>query len=82
MMKYDKLRTLVTISIIVGCVILYIMIHAIQTLDYVDTTGNYVLQYEAMISLCIGIVLTIVVFMIYPILYLRKANKIRLGIIK
>jgi len=94
MLKYNKLKILVIVSIIFGCVIFYTMMGAIETLGYMDTviirdstghitgsTSDRDFQYQAMFCIYIAIVLTIVVFIVYPILYLRKANKKRTGMI-
>jgi len=87
-MDYKKLRFLTIISIIVGFIILIGIQWVIGTLGYMDVTviqdpyyyrAVRIDQYEAMIFLYYAMILTIIVFMVFPILYLRKVNKIRLG---
>jgi len=70
-LKYNKLRILVIISIIVGCVIIFISLGATSTFRHIPKAVRYTTMY----SVYICIVLTVVVFIIYPILYLRKDNK-------
>lgn len=82
-MEYKQLRILVIILIIFGCINILILQWTIGTLGYYDVTvvqdpwyyrSEFVPQYEAMIVLYYASVLTIIVFIVYPVMQLRKAN--------
>ena len=77
-MEYKETQIIVVILIVVGCVICFYNLGATSMLRYIPKDVRYV----TMISVYMCIPLTIVVFIIYPILYLRKMNKIRLEITK
>ena len=62
-MEYKQIKYLTIISIIIGFVIL------------IGIPISNILQYGLQIVLFYTTILTVVVFMIYPILYLREKNK-------
>ena len=83
-MNYKNLQILTIVSIIVGVVIFFSLQFVLGTLGYMEVwvqedpyiyraDRNY--QYEAVISIWYSIVLTIIVFIVYPILYLRKVKQ-------
>jgi len=87
-MEYKELRQLTIISIIVGIAILIGIQWAMGTLGYMDVTviqdpyqysAVHIPQYEAVIGLYYATSLTIIAFMIYPVLKLRNANKKKKG---
>ena len=69
-MEYKWIKYLTIISIIIGFVIL------------IGIPISNILQYGLQIVLFYTTILTIVVFMVYPILYLREKNKEQLDIHK
>jgi len=67
----------------------FVLQFILGTLGYmeVEVGENYVyrdrvFQYEAQFGIWYAIILTIIVFIVYPILYLRKVNKKKQVIIK
>ena len=90
-MEYKNLRILTISSIIVGIILFIVVGFLGGTAGYYKVScgfdpdwrrSNYIPQYEITILMYYAIGLTIVVFIVYPILNLRKANKMRLGMIK
>ncbi len=76
--NYKKTQIIVVVLIVVGCGISLLNLGATSMVRYVPKATRYVI----MITVYMCIPLTIIVFIIYPILYLRKMNKTQLGITK
>ncbi len=77
-MKYKNLQILTIVLIIIGCVVLFISLGATSTFRHIPIAVRYTTMY----SVYICIVLTAIVFIVYPILYLRKAKQKKQVIIK
>jgi len=80
-MEYKELKILVLVSIIIGFALSMFLIPFLGSdIGYYDYGFNYVPQSLLIVMMYYSMGLTIIVFIIYPILCLRKKNKIRLGI--
>ncbi len=88
-MKYRNLQILTIVSIIVGVIMFYQLQFILGILGYMEVTFGEdwsrsvrVDQYEAVFGIWYAIILTIIVFIVYPILHLRKAKQKEQVIIK